>query len=321
MKSRGPLLSVIIPTYGRPQMLSEAIGSALDAAVGDIEILVVDDHPTISASECPRYVGRDHRVRVLRSGPSAGGAIAKNCGAEAAHGEILLFLDDDDVLCPDACSRIMDAFKRNPEIEVLCLEVACFGPRSAEIQAAHARGAAALLARHKSAVQFGGVIRLERGIAISLCETVPISFQNFAVRKDSFNRIGGFRKECVLWDNEWMIRAALELRTAFLPGAAYMWRLGEQNLFSHSRKNIDQDLSVIGYLKSLREARLIRDDPKVLSDFDVAFSNVLYRVARRQLCERRLLKGLYTLIGAQRRHHVPSRWLTLGRVIIGSDDR
>lgn len=320
MTNPTPLLSVVIPTYDRPQMLAEAISSALNSGSTDIEVLVVDDHPTRSASECPWCHGQDRRVRLLRSGPSAGGAIAKNIGADAASGRILVFLDDDDLLCPGACSRIIDAFSKTPEIDVLYLEVTCFGPRADETLAAHARGTSALLARHTSSALPSGALRLDSDIGISFCESIPISFQNFAVRTESFKRIGGFRKECMLWDNEWTIRAALELSTAFLPGPTYSWRLGDQNIFSHARKNIDQDLNVIGYLETLRDHHCIRENPEVLSAFDAAFSSVLYRVARRQLCERQLIKGVYTLTASQRRHHVWRRWLTLGRVFVGTDD-
>jgi len=45
-----PTISVVIPTYGRPAMLSEAIASALAADDTDTEVVVVDDHPTISTA-------------------------------------------------------------------------------------------------------------------------------------------------------------------------------------------------------------------------------------------------------------------------------
>jgi len=255
-------------------------------------------------------------VRLVRSGPSSGGAAAKTVGARAARGRILVFLDDDDLLCKDACSRIRAAYGENPAIDVLYLAVACFGAGATEVEAAHNRATEALLSRNATGASPGGVIFLGPGLAASLFETIPVSFQNFAVTSDCFGRLGSIKSEFLLWDNEWSIRAALECRVAFLPGPSYQWRLGDQNLFSRGERELAQDEGVVAYLESLREHPRICASAKLRRELELALSNALYHVARGHLRQGRAARGISALIAAQRRAHVLRRWLTLGRTII-----
>jgi glycosyltransferase involved in cell wall biosynthesis len=87
-----PRFSVIIPTYGRPAFLDEAVSSVLDQTFADFECIVVDD-----ASETPPSLPDDPRLKLLRRNVNAGPAAARNTGMAAATGQILAFLDDDDV--------------------------------------------------------------------------------------------------------------------------------------------------------------------------------------------------------------------------------
>ncbi len=84
-----PRVSVIIPTYGRPTLLLDAIASVLAQQVAGIEIIVVDD-----ASPEPITVTGDHLRHSISE--NRGSAAARNLGVSAATGDILAFLDDDD---------------------------------------------------------------------------------------------------------------------------------------------------------------------------------------------------------------------------------
>ena len=91
-----PRFSVIIPTYGRPRYLAEAVDSVLAQTVRDLECIVVDD-----ASPEPIDVPSDPRIRVVRLAANGGSAAARNAGIEAATGEFVTFLDDDDLFAAD----------------------------------------------------------------------------------------------------------------------------------------------------------------------------------------------------------------------------
>lgn len=103
----GPLVSIIIPTYGRPAFLSEAIDSVLTQSVTDLECVVVDD-----ASPTPLELPRDARIRAVRRTTNGGAAAARNTGIEASTGQYVTFLDDDDVITPDRLEIGLRAVER-----------------------------------------------------------------------------------------------------------------------------------------------------------------------------------------------------------------
>lgn len=91
-----PRFSVIIPTYGRPAYLRDAVQSVLAQTIDDFEVVIVDD-----ASPEPADVDLDDsRIRYVRSPSNLGPGGARNLGVSEARGEILTFLDDDDLWLP-----------------------------------------------------------------------------------------------------------------------------------------------------------------------------------------------------------------------------
>lgn len=96
-----PRVSVIIPTYNRSRVLAEAIGSVLAQTYQDFEILVVDDGSTDDSDRMilERF-GGEPRVRYLRQRNSGPGA-ARNLGIRSSAGEMIAFLDSDDLWLPE----------------------------------------------------------------------------------------------------------------------------------------------------------------------------------------------------------------------------
>lgn len=90
-------ISVLIPTYNRPQYIADAIDSALAQDINDIEIIVVDDGSTDNTSVVLEPY--QDRVRYVRT-PHQGLAGARNACLQAARGQYLALLDDDDLYYP-----------------------------------------------------------------------------------------------------------------------------------------------------------------------------------------------------------------------------
>lgn len=112
-----PDLTVIVPTLRRPEALARCL-SALAAQEGDVafEIIVVDDDPLPG----PRGGLPTSRETVLAvEGGGRGAAAARNAGARAARGRILLFLDDDLVPAPDLVRRHLSHHRDGRERVVL----------------------------------------------------------------------------------------------------------------------------------------------------------------------------------------------------------
>jgi glycosyltransferase involved in cell wall biosynthesis len=106
-----PEFSVIIPTFGRPAFLSEAVDSVLKQTLGDFECLVVDD----SSPQAPR-IPDDPRIRLLRRPKNGGPAAARNTGIAEATGRYIAFLDDDDVWLPTRLTNAFAAHRRAPVV-------------------------------------------------------------------------------------------------------------------------------------------------------------------------------------------------------------
>ena len=95
------IVSVVIPTRGRPDLVQRAVRSALAQTLRAIEVVVVidgEDSGTTMAME--RVALEDQRLRVLALPHSVGGSDARNRGVDAAAGEWIAFLDDDDEWFP-----------------------------------------------------------------------------------------------------------------------------------------------------------------------------------------------------------------------------
>ncbi len=106
-----PLVSVIIPAYNATAFLGETLDSVLAQTYPNLEIIVVDDGSTDATPELLDSYG--DRIRVLRQA-NAGQAAARNHGAREARGELLAFLDSDDLWDPDKIARQVELLGRFP---------------------------------------------------------------------------------------------------------------------------------------------------------------------------------------------------------------
>ena len=94
-----PLVSVIIPTARRPNLVLRAIGGALDQTMREIEVIVVVDGPDGGTIEALATIG-DSRLRVIALPASVGASGARNAGVSEARAAWIAFLDDDDEWFP-----------------------------------------------------------------------------------------------------------------------------------------------------------------------------------------------------------------------------
>lgn len=97
-------MSVIVPTRNRAELLRRAIASVASAAerCSPVEVVVVDDGSDVALDERKLTSDSDVSVRVIRRARPAGPSAARNAGLDAAGGDVVCFLDDDDTLHPDA---------------------------------------------------------------------------------------------------------------------------------------------------------------------------------------------------------------------------
>lgn len=112
-----PLVSVILPTYNRPDRLREAVDSVLNQTVDDIELIVIDDHSSPPAEEALAEVDCSgiFEMRLLRHDRNRGQNAARNTGIREATGEYVALLDDDDVWLEEKLERQVATFRRSDD--------------------------------------------------------------------------------------------------------------------------------------------------------------------------------------------------------------
>lgn len=95
------LLSVIVPVYNVEKFINDCIDSILGQSYKNIELILVDDGSTDSSGEiCDKYCSVDKRVKVIHQN-NKGCSAARNAGIANAKGNLIAFMDADDLIDQD----------------------------------------------------------------------------------------------------------------------------------------------------------------------------------------------------------------------------
>ena len=110
-----PLVSVVLPTRNRLELLRRAVNSVRAQSERRFELIVVDD---VSTDGTHAYLEKlptvDERIRVVRNAVPLGGGGARNEGVRLSRGDWIAFLDDDDEWMPSKLERQLQALRPNP---------------------------------------------------------------------------------------------------------------------------------------------------------------------------------------------------------------
>jgi glycosyltransferase involved in cell wall biosynthesis len=109
-----PLVSVILPTFGRLQYLRPTVASVYRQTFEDWELIVADDGSDVETHAYLRTLEADSRVRVLRLTHTGIPAVVRNAGLREARGEYVAFLDSDDLWAPDKLTRQVAILRSRP---------------------------------------------------------------------------------------------------------------------------------------------------------------------------------------------------------------
>jgi glycosyltransferase involved in cell wall biosynthesis len=150
-------VGVVIPAWNAERWLGEALESVFEQSARPVDIVVVDDGSSDSTATIAESFGSP--VRVVRQA-NAGIGAARNRGLELVKGELVTFLDADDLLTPESIACRAEVLTRRPEIDMVFGAVRRFTERSEgapialnEPQAGHLP--AAMLARRQAIARVG----------------------------------------------------------------------------------------------------------------------------------------------------------------------
>ena len=202
-------VSAITPTYGRAEFLREAIASFLSQDYPDKEMVVVDDGSETDYAEQAVKKANDSRI-IFRKIPHSGQPGATNACIEAASGEVVTVLHDDDVFENEkSLSARAAPFALNPDIEVVW-------------------------------TGYREVINGKAGEPISACppnvemiwETDYICFPTMAWKKNIHDRIGMFPAELPIMNMDWWfkIKCLMECWCYAIPDSTLRYRIHSNQL-------------------------------------------------------------------------------------------
>jgi glycosyltransferase involved in cell wall biosynthesis len=107
-------ISVGMPTYNRAYVIGDALASCLAQSYADFEVIIVDDGSRDDTSDVVAQF-RDPRIRYIRNEQNRGVAAARNIFVREARGELISFLDSDDLWKPSKLEKEVAFLERHPE--------------------------------------------------------------------------------------------------------------------------------------------------------------------------------------------------------------
>ncbi|MDY6853883.1 MAG: glycosyltransferase family 2 protein [Thermodesulfobacteriota bacterium] len=108
-------ISIVIPVYNGSQTIGSCLRSVFQSSYPNFECIIVDDHSNDNTLD---FV-ESFDVKIIRLNKQKGAAYARNRGAEAAKGDVLVFIDADVEIYSDSLNKILRTFEDNPEISAL----------------------------------------------------------------------------------------------------------------------------------------------------------------------------------------------------------
>lgn len=234
------LVSVIIPAFNSALFLPDALRSVLNQTYPHLEVVVVDDGSVDSTAELlAEWAAQDKRVRWVRQ-ENQGLPSARNTGMRQASGELLAFLDADDVIMPEKLERQVAFLNAHPEVDLVYSDYCTSDPQLR-------------ILTHESVAR-----RIPLAEAYKYTNVFPV--MSPLLRRCLAERVGEFDpalKACEDWD--YWIRCQRAGVFAYLPGHWSVYRMHG----SQMHKNLDFML----HYARMAASKHFQNDPEAYSTY------------------------------------------------------
>lgn len=174
-----------MPTYNRARFISEALDSVARQSRPPSEVLVIDDRSTDDTRARVESHPLGSRLRYRLQPENRGASVARNTGVEMARGDVIVFLDSDDVLEPDHHETVLGILTRAQDLGLIGCDCLMIGPEGERL---HSETWTAIQSRIKGYVIASG----RRSLAEIFLFSTP--FPGMTVRREVYQAVGGLEQ-------------------------------------------------------------------------------------------------------------------------------
>ena len=256
-----PLVSVIIPTYKRSDTLIRAIESVFSQTYKNIELIVVDDNADFPEvrKENLRNISEYSKIVFIQNKTNLGGGLSRNAGIDAASGDYIAFLDDDDEYLPEKIEKQMNLILKKKENNVAV--VYCYA------EMINVDGTSYT---YKNDIEGNALLEnIEHCIA-------PTSF--WLCDKNIIKSVGGFENISSRQDASLLMKLLISGFSVYrVPEILlkYYWHNSASGISGRSEKTVNAEIQYKNTFLDLANA--LKIDSKTVSEAQYLFS---YRIAR-----------------------------------------
>jgi glycosyltransferase involved in cell wall biosynthesis len=262
-------VSVIIPTYNRGYILSQAIESVLAQTMRDFELIIVDDGSTDGTSDIVRGFS-DSRIHYIQQA-NAGPGMARNRGVAEASSQYVSFLDSDDLWTPDKLSRCLTFLSKHPEVGGMFHDLEW--RNGDEVRPSFVRTHSGRMLAWLAGKSYPeGILMPERELQLILLQEVPIKTPTLTVDTLAFKRSGGFNNWAWGEDWEFLLRFVKQNRLAYLDRPLCIVRKNSPD--SVQLKEIKRNFAVACELLSSQRLLISTQDTEALAAISIGITQL-----------------------------------------------
>lgn len=274
-----PLVSIVIPTYNRKELLIEAVSSCIKQEYKNIEIIIIDDGSSDGTESVVENMlntkWQEYKIKYFKQ-KNSGASAARNFGIQKAKGKYIQFLDSDDILFPEKLKLQVSKLEDNIESEVC----SCYGLIGENLE---------------NTTRIGIKCNTPKEYIVKLCSRIVHGMQTSAPlwKREFVSKQNGWRTDINLGDDlEYHIRLLTKVKQIeFIEKELFWIREHSNERLSVVNKNINKILSAIKTKQSiyeiLKKNTLIDENLQktLLSSTTTLYSNILEYGANKDILE------------------------------------
>ena len=254
-ENKKPEVTILIPTYNRADLILESLDSVFAQSYRDFEIVVVDDGSTDNTAEVLSPLAERGQLRYIYQ-KNQGASAARNRGIMEARGDLIAFLDSDDLFHPAKLELQVDYFRTHKDIGLVHSGFTKFNAVESDLG-------------YRDTSWFSGIIYPQ----ILLYWTTLMAMDTVLIPKKIFDSIGLFDENLIVGEDlDMWRRIARKYPFGFINKSLARVRVHEGNISGNKISAMD------GFAKYLEKA--FKDDPSLSPRFrQQVFSKMYSTVA------------------------------------------